>query len=136
MDNPENILQKESHSFEREKIQLERERLELERERLETERTRHKQTIELSNRAAGRVILPASTFALSLLVSLFLGGIIGAWIVATNFKSRPDAIAASVAEAMGSLDGDPEGTNSFSKASLFRTANPKGRGTGYLLILD
>lgn len=136
MDNAEDTPQKESISFEREKIQLERERLELERERLETERTRHKQTVELSNRAAGRVILPASTFALSMLVALFLGGIIGAWVVATNFKSRPDAIAASVAEAIGSLEDDIEGTNTLGKASLFRTANQKGRGTGYLLILD
>lgn len=136
MNTDENNILKESLSFEREKIQLERERLELERERLETERTRHRQTVELSNRAAGRIVLPASTFTLSIVLALFIGGISGAWIVATNFKSKPDAIAASVAEAIGSLEDGSDNTNALTKASIFRTANPKQRGTGYLLILD
>ena len=69
MNTDENNILKESLSFEREKIQLERERLELERERLETERTRHRQTVELSNRAAGRIVLPASTFTLSIVLA-------------------------------------------------------------------
>ena len=43
-------------ALEREKIELERERLVLERERLENERLRHRQTVELSNHAAGRVV--------------------------------------------------------------------------------
>lgn len=127
--------------FEREKLSLERERLVLERERLENERLRHRQTVEISNSAAGRVVLPASSFMLSLLVSMLLGGTIGAWIVGTRFRPTPAAIAASVAqaiEAQAQLDDDPDGTNTEETAtSRILRAGPRiARGSGYLLILD
>lgn len=126
-------------SIEREKLELERERLIIERERLENERLRHKQTMELSNRAAGRVVVPASTFALAILVALLLGGAAGAWIVATHFRPSPASIAESVARAINSrYDDDPDGTNSVSSANapVFKAAGSGARGGGYLLILD
>ena len=54
-------------ALEREKIQIERERLALERERWETERESYRQTVTLSNRAAGRLTIPVSTLILSLI---------------------------------------------------------------------
>lgn len=128
--------------FEREKLVLERERLSLERERLENERLRHRQTVEISNGAAGRVVLPASTFMLSILVSVLLGGTIGAWLVAARFRPSPASIAASVAQAIGSQaffdEDDPEGTNLVESISgrIFRPGARFARGSGYLLILD
>lgn len=128
--------------FEREKLVLERERLSLERERLENERLRHRQTVEISNGAAGRVVLPASSFMLSLLVAMLLGGTIGAWIVATRFRPTPASIAASVAKAIETQElfdeDDPEGTNSVGSASsrIFRSGARIARGSGYILILD
>ncbi len=134
----ENEQPKGTEALEREKLELERERLIIERERLENERLRHKQTVELSNHAAGRVVVPASTFALSLLVSVLLGGALGAWIVATQFRPSPASIAASVAHAINSQYDDDLGTNTTSTAGrpVFRTAGSGGHGSGYLLILD
>lgn len=127
-------------ALEREKIELERERLVLERERLENERLRHRETVELNNHAAGRVVVPASTFALSLLVALLFGGAIGAWVVATQFRPSPATIAASVARAIHArpFDDDPDGTNVLSTVDgpSFRPAGRAARGSGYLLILD
>lgn len=128
--------------FEREKLVLERERLALERERLENERLRHRQTVEISNGAAGRVVLPASSFMLSLLVSLLLGGSIGAWLVAARFRPTPASIAESVARAIGTQalfdEDDPDGTNGVETVSarIFRSGARIARGSGYLLILD
>lgn len=128
--------------FEREKLVLERERLSLERERLENERLRHRQTVEISNGAAGRVVLPASSFMLSILVAMFLGGTIGAWIVATRFRPTPASIAESVARAIETQalldEEDPDGTNSVGTVSsrIFRSGARIARGSGYLLILD
>lgn len=127
--------------FEREKLVLERERLSLERERLENERLRHRQTVEISNGAAGRVVLPASTFLLSLLVALMVGGAIGAWIVAANYRSSSASIAESIARAIGSQpfdEDDPDGTNSTERVGglLLRSSGRLVPGSGYLLILD
>lgn len=128
--------------FEREKLILERERLALERERLENERLRHRQTVEISNGAAGRVVLPASSFMLSILVAMFLGGTIGAWIVASRFRPTPASIAESVARAIGTQalfdEDDPDGTNTLETVSarIFRSGARIARGSGYLLILD
>lgn len=122
---PEDLL-----ALEREKIILEQDRLQLERERLENERIRHKQTLELSNRAAGRIVLPASTFALSLLLSLLVGGGLGAWLFANHSRSNHDAIAASVARAI-----NPDGTNTLGSATI-RMQGRNNRSAGYLLILD
>ena len=126
-----------SLEFEREKLVLERERLSLERERLETERLRHRQTVEMSNGAAGRLVLPASTFMLSLLLALLAGGSLGAWIVATRFRPSPSAIAETVARAIEAqaLADDGDGTNSLGRA-IFRMPGKIQRGSGYLLILD
>lgn len=123
--------------FEREKLELERERLSLERERLETERLRHRQTVEISNGAAGRLVLPTSTFMLSLLLSMVVGGAVGAWMVASRFEPTPASIAASVARAIEAqaLVDEVDGTNSTGKA-IFRPAGKLPRSGGYLLILD
>lgn len=125
-------------AFEREKLEIERERLSLERERLETERLRHRQTVEMSNGAAGRLVLPASTFMLSLLLAILAGGGLGAWIVAARFRPSPSAIAATVARAIEEqalADGIDDGTNSTARA-IFRSQGRIQRGAGYLLILD
>lgn len=124
--------------FEREKLELERERLSLERERLETERLRHRQTVEMANGAAGRLVIPASTFMLSLLLALLAGGGLGAWAVATRFRPSPATIAASVARAIeeqAMAEDDDGGTNTASRA-IFRSPGRVQRGAGYLLILD
>lgn len=126
--------------FEREKLMLERERLALERERLENERLRHKQTVEISNTAAGRVVLPASTFMLSLLVALLLGSSLGAWVVATRFRPTPASIAESVARVIDAqaFEDDPDATNGVDsvEARFLRPGARIARGSGYLLILD
>ena len=125
-------------SLEREKLELERERLVLERERLSNERLRYKQTVELSNNAAGRIVAPASTFVLTVLVSLLIGGAVGAWIVARQFRADSATIAESVARAFSAQFDDEDGTNSLSSARgpFFRPAGRSARGSGYLLILD
>jgi len=127
-------------AFEREKLVLERERLLLERERLETERLRHKQTVELTNGAAGRVVLPATSFMMTILVALLLGGTIGVWIGASRMRPDSASIAASVARAIEaqSLAEEAVGTNDVGAAgaSIFRPVRRLSRGTGYLLILD
>lgn len=126
-----------SLAFEREKLVLERERLSLERERLETERLRHRQTVEMSNGAAGRFVLPASTFMLSLLLALLAGCILGAWI-SSRYRPSYAAIADSVVrtiEAQALSDDPADGTNSLGRA-IFRLPGKIPRGSGYLLILD
>ena len=125
-------------ALEREKLELERERLVLERERLANERLRHKETVELSNNAAGRIVAPASTFVLTVLVALLVGGAAGAWIVARQFRADSATIAASVARAIGAQFEDEDGTNTLSSARgpFFRPVGRSARGSGYLLILD
>ncbi len=127
-------------AFEREKLVLERERLLLERERLETERLRHKQTVELTNGAAGRVVLPATSFILTILVALLLGGTVGAWIGASQMRPDSATIAASVARAIEaqSLVEEAGGTNDVGTAGagIFRPVRRLSRGAGYLPILD
>ncbi len=125
-------------SLEREKIQIERERLALERERWETERESYRHTVSLTNRAAGRVVVPVSTFALALLCALLLGGAVGAWIVASRFRSGDSEFAATLAEALGSeaLGGTNDLDSASSRSPLFRALNQKGRRGGVVFILD
>ena len=75
-------------AIEREKLQIERERLALERERLETERANYRQTVSLSNRAAGRLTIPISTLILSIVSALLLGGIVAMWIPSISSYSK------------------------------------------------
>ena len=125
-------------SLEREKIQIERERLALERERWETERESYRHTVSLTNRAAGRVVVPVSTFALAMLCALLLGGAIGAWIVASRFRANSSEFAATLAEALGpDALGGTNGLDSASAQSpLFRALNHKGHRGGVVFILD
>ena len=123
-------------AIEREKLQIERERLALERERLETERANYRQTVSLSNRAAGRLTIPISTLILSIVSALLLGGIVAMWI--TSFRSADsDEIAATIAHALDA-DYDEDGTNDVSniRSPFIRAIGRKGRSGGYLLILD
>ncbi len=122
-----------SSEIEREKLAIERERVVLERERLETERLRHKETVQLSNNAAGRIVLPVSTLTLALVLTLIIGAALGTWVSYGHFKTKTASIAASVAHAMNNDD-----TNSFSnvKSPLLRVNGKGTRGPGYLLILD
>ncbi len=123
-------------ALEREKIQIERERLALERERWETERESYRHTVSLSNRAAGRLTIPISTLILSLITAVLLGGIGAIWITSER-RGNSDDIAASIAEALDA-EAFGDGTNavSSSRSPLIRALNRKGRGGGYLLILD
>ncbi len=123
-------------ALEREKLQIERERLALERERLQTERENYRQTVSLSNRAAGRMTLPVSTLVLSLIVALLLGGII-ALALAPGRGGADDALAASVAKALGA-DVFSDDTNDVTsvRSPLTRALNRRGRTGGYLLILE
>lgn len=123
-------------ALEREKIQIERERLALERERWETERESYRQTVTLSNRAAGRLTIPVSTLILSLITAFLLGGIGALWITSGR-RADSGEIAATIAQALDADDFD-DGTNDVSSARspLIRALNRKGRGGGYLLILD
>ena len=126
------------YSLEREKIQIERERLALERERLETERESYRHTVSLTNRAAGRVVLPVSTFALALLCALLFGGFVGAWIVASRFRAGDSDLAATLAEAFSpeALGGTNDVDSASAQSPLFRALNKKGRRGGVVLILD
>jgi hypothetical protein len=124
-------------ALEREKIQIERERLALERERWETERKSYRHTVDLSNRAAGRLTIPVSTLILSLIIANLLGVIISLW-----FVSRPrgdsEEIAATLAQALDAGGDFPDSTNGThsARSPLIRALNRKGRTGGYLLILD
>ena len=123
-------------ALEREKIQIERERLALERERWETERESYRHTVSLSNRAAGRLTIPISTLILSLITSLLLGGIAALWITSGR-RGDGEEIAATIAQALDAGDfGD--GTNDVPsvRSPFIRALSRKGRGGGYLLILD
>ncbi len=115
-------------AIEREKLELERERLILERERLETERIRHGQTVKLTNNAAGRIVLPASSFVLTILLSLLIGSGLGAWTWSSYFKPDKAAIAASVADALS--------TQSYSTNTVSTTTGRTSRPPINLLILD
>ncbi len=121
-------------AIEREKLQIERERLALERERLETERANYRQTVSLSNRAAGRLTIPISTLILSIVSALLLGGIVAMWITSSR-NTDSDEIAATIAHA---LDYDDDGTNAVSnvRSPFIRALNRRGHTGGYLLILD
>ena len=122
-------------AIEREKLQIERERLALERERLETERANYRQTVSLSNRAAGRLTIPISTLILSIVSALLLGGIVAMWITSSR-SAASDEIAATIAHA---LDADyDDGTNDVSniRSPFIRALNRRGHTGGYLLILD
>jgi hypothetical protein len=124
-------------AIEREKIQIERERLALERERLETERANYRQTVALSNRAAGRLTIPISTLVLSLVTALLVGGIAALWISSAR-SADSDEIAATIAHALDA-DYDDDGTNgvpSSVRSPFIRALNRRGRTGGYLLILD
>lgn len=122
-------------SLEREKLQLERERLALERERLETERESYKHTVDLSNKAAGKITMPVTTFALLLVVAVLVGGITGSKLTPSGQRDNSE-IAASIAKA---INADHAGsTNEFdsSASPLIRALNKSGNKGGYLLILD
>lgn len=120
-------------SLEREKLQLERERLALERERLETERESYRHTVDLSNKAAGKITMPVTTFALLLVVAVLVGGITGSKITPSGQRDNSE-IAASIAKAIGQSGS----TNEFdsSASPLIRALNRSGNKGGYLLILD
>lgn len=120
-------------SLEREKLQLERERLALERERLETERESYRHTVDLSNKAAGKITMPVTTFALLLVVAVLVGGITGSKITPSGQRDNSE-IAASIAKAIGQTNS----TNEFdsSASPLIRALNRSGNKGGYLLILD
>lgn len=122
-------------SLEREKLQLERERLALERERLETERESYRHTVDLSNKAAGKITMPVTTFALLLVVAVLVGGITGSKLTPSGQHDSGE-IAATIAKAIGA---DHSGaTNEFdaSASPLIRALNRSGNKGGYLLILD
>ena len=123
-------------AIEREKLQIERERLALERERLETERANYRQTVSLSNRAAGRLTIPISTLILSIVSALLLGGIVAMWITSAR-SADGDEIAATIAHALDA-DYDDGGTNDLSnvRSPFIRAIGRRGRPGGYLLILD
>jgi hypothetical protein len=124
-------------AIEREKLQIERERLALERERLETERANYRQTVSLSNRAAGRLTIPISTLILSIVSALLLGGIVAMWITSSR-SADSDEIAATIAHALDADYGD-DGTNDVSnvRSPFIRALNRRrGHTGGYLLILD
>ncbi len=123
-------------AIEREKLQIERERLALERERLETERANYRQTVSLSNRAAGRLTIPISTLILSILSALLLGGIVAMWITSSR-SADSDEIAATIAHALDA-DYDDGGTNGVPsvRSPFIRALNRRGHTGGYLLILD
>ena len=123
-------------AIEREKLQIERERLALERERLENERANYRQTVSLSNRAAGRLTIPISTLILSIVSALLLGGIVAMWISSSR-NADGDEIAATIAHALDA-DYDDDGTNDVpnARSPFIRAIGRKGRPGGYLLILD
>ena len=123
-------------AIEREKIQIERERLALERERLETERANYRQTVALSNRAAGRLTIPISTLILSIVTALLLGGITALWISSAR-SADSDELAATIAHALDA-NYDDDGTNGVPsvRSPFIRALNRRGRTGGYLLILD
>ena len=122
-------------AIEREKLQIERERLALERERLETERANYRQTVSLSNRAAGRLTIPISTLILSIVSALLLGGIVAMWITSSQ-SADSDEIAATIAHALDA-HYDDGGTNADSgiRSPFIRALNRRGPTGGYLLIL-
>ena len=124
-------------AIEREKLQIERERLALERERLETERANYRQTVSLSNRAAGRLTIPISTLILSIVSALLLGGIVTMWITSSR-SADSDEIAATIAHALDADYDDDGGTNGVpsARSPFIRALNRRGRSGGYLLILD
>ena len=132
MDTPENP----ELAIEREKLQIERERLALERERLENERANYRQTVSLSNRAAGRLTIPISTLILSIVSALLLGGIVAMWISSSR-SGNGEEIAATIAHALDA-DYDDGGTNDVptARSPFIRAIGRKGRPGGYLLILD
>jgi hypothetical protein len=123
-------------AIEREKLQIERERLALERERLENERANYRQTVSLSNRAAGRLTIPISTLILSIVSALLLGGIVTMWITSSR-NADSDEIAATIAHALDA-NYDDDGTNDVTSARspFIRAIGRRGRPGGYLLILD
>ena len=123
-------------AIEREKLQIERERLALERERLENERANYRQTVSLSNRAAGRLTIPISTLILSIITALLVGGITAMWISSAR-TADSDEIAATIAHALDA-NYDDDGTNDVStvRSPFIRAIGRRGRPGGYLLILD
>ncbi len=123
-------------AIEREKLQIERERLALERERLENERANYRQTVSLSNRAAGRLTIPISTLILSIVTALLVGGIAAMWISSSR-NADSDEIAATIAHALDA-NYDDDGTNDVTTARspFIRAFGRRGRPGGYLLILD
>ena len=123
-------------AIEREKLQIERERLALERERLENERANYRQTVSLSNRAAGRLTIPISTLILSIVSALLLGGIVAMWITSSR-NADSDEIAATIAHALDA-NYDDDGTNGVPsvRSPFIRALNRRGRSGGYRLILD
>ena len=123
-------------AIEREKLQIERERLALERERLENERANYRQTVSLSNHAAGRLTIPVSTLILSIVTALLLGGIVAMWITSAS-NADGDEIAATIAHALDA-SYDDDGTNGVPsvRSPFIRALNRRGCTGGYLLILD
>lgn len=131
-------LQDDTFEIQREKIQLERERLALERERLENERESYKHTVDLNNRAAGRVIMSAGAFALTLLCAMLVGVVVGGVASSAHIRANQSNLAASIAELMAA---DAADTNSLDSATgrprLLRALDQRGRKCGnYLLILE
>ena len=117
-------------------LAIEREKLQIERERLENERANYRQTVSLSNRAAGRLTIPISTLILSIVSALLLGGIVTMWITSSR-NADSDEIAATIAHALDA-NYDDDGTNDVTTARspFIRAIGRRGRPGGYLLILD
>ena len=132
-------IEREKLRLEHERILLERDRLDAVRERLESE-NRHLQGI---NR---KLKVPVSTLAMSSIICLLVGGILGAFSMSVRQdrqnRARLQKVMDTFALGTETLSGErpSASTNSPSRAtgnalpSWLKTVKPKGEHTGVSLV--
>jgi hypothetical protein len=102
---PEEELSRIELKLEQEKLKIEHERLALERERLESARERMNEVSKVQVNRDGQLSVRLSTVALSSIICLLVGGILGAFSMSIQHDRRG---AARLQEVMRSLNAVEE----------------------------
>lgn len=114
--------------FEQEKLKIEHERLALERERLEAARERMKDASNVQVNREGQASVRLSTVALSAIICLLVGGILGALSMSIQRDRQGAARLQEVMKSLKVVEDDPqvaEATLASSPTNAVATLTPR-----------
>lgn len=114
--------------LEQEKLKIEHERLALERERLEAARERMKDASNVQVNRDGQASVRLSTVALSSIICLLVGGILGALSMSIQHDRRGAARLQEVMKSLNAVEEDTrvvETTPATSSTNVVATISPR-----------